>query len=91
MNRYTGPPNARVSLATAATIGWNPLARLPAMTAAQFLIDTSALGRHRGAGPVDLVLAATAELSGLTLLHHDRDFATIATVTGQSLRWYGTD
>ena len=53
--------------------------------------ELTALGQHRSAGPVDLVLAATAELSGLTLLHHDRDFATIATVTGQSLRWYGTD
>jgi predicted nucleic acid-binding protein len=53
--------------------------------------ELTALGQHRGAGPVDLVLAATAELSGLTLLHHDRDFTTIATVTGQSLRWYGTD
>jgi hypothetical protein len=25
------------------------------------------------------------------LLHHDRDFATIASVTGQALRWYGPD
>lgn len=48
-------------------------------------------GQHRGAGPVDLVVAATAELFGLTLLHHDRDFATIAGVTGQALRWYGPD
>jgi len=28
--------------------------------------------QHRSAGPVDLVVAATAELHGLTLLHHDR-------------------
>ncbi len=48
-------------------------------------------GQHRSAGPVDLVVAATAELFGLTLLHHDRDFATIAGVTGQYLRWYGPD
>jgi predicted nucleic acid-binding protein len=53
--------------------------------------DLTALGQHRGAGPVDLVVAATAELFGLTLLHHDRDFATIAGVTGQALRWYGPD
>jgi hypothetical protein len=26
---------------------------------------------------------------GLILLHHDRDFATIAGVTGQALRWFG--
>jgi predicted nucleic acid-binding protein len=48
-------------------------------------------GQHRSAGPVDLVVAATAELFGLTLLHHDRDFVTIAGVTGQALRWYGAD
>lgn len=53
--------------------------------------ELTALGQHRSAGPVDLVVAATAELFGLTLLHHDRDFATIAGVTGQSLRWYGPD
>jgi predicted nucleic acid-binding protein len=48
-------------------------------------------GQHRSAGPVDLMVAATAELFGLTLLHHDRDFSTIAGVTGQALRWYGAD
>jgi predicted nucleic acid-binding protein len=53
--------------------------------------DLTAAGQHRSAGPVDLVVAATAELFGLTLLHHDRDFATIAGVTGQALRWYGAD
>jgi predicted nucleic acid-binding protein len=53
--------------------------------------ELTALGQHRSAGPVDLVVAATAELFGLTLLHHDRDFAAIAGVTGQYLRWYGPD
>lgn len=40
---------------------------------------------------MDLVVAATAELHGLTLLHHDRDFDVVAGVTGQPLRWYGSD
>ncbi|MCJ1677236.1 PIN domain nuclease [Streptomyces sp. APSN-46.1] len=44
-------------------------------------------GEHRSAGPVDLLLAATAELSGLTLLHYDADFETIARVTGQLTKW----
>ncbi|MFF0432015.1 PIN domain nuclease [Streptomyces sp. NPDC004327] len=44
-------------------------------------------GEHRGAGPVDLLVAATAELSGLTLLHYERDFEAIARVTGQPTRW----
>jgi predicted nucleic acid-binding protein len=46
-------------------------------------------GQHRSAGPVDLVMAATAELHGLTLLHRDRDFDCIAAITGQALQWYG--
>ncbi|WP_282697041.1 PIN domain nuclease [Streptomyces sp. CC208A] len=40
-------------------------------------------GEHRSAGPVDLLVAAVAELSGLTLLHCDRDFEAIARHTGQ--------
>jgi predicted nucleic acid-binding protein len=46
-------------------------------------------GQHRGAGPVDLLIAATAELQGLTLLHRDHDFDCVAAVTGQPLQWYG--
>ena len=46
-------------------------------------------GQHRSAGPVDLVVAATAELRGLVLLHRDRDFECISAVTGQALQWYG--
>lgn len=49
----------------------------------------TAKGQHRSADPVDLVVAATAELQGLTLLHRDRDFTCIAAVTGQPLQWYG--
>nr|WP_223187835.1 PIN domain nuclease [Streptomyces sp. CBMA29] len=46
-------------------------------------------GEHRSAGAVDLIVAATAELQGLTLLHRDRDFECVAAVTGQALQWYG--
>lgn len=48
-------------------------------------------GQHRSAGAVDLIVAATAELQGLTLLHRDHDFACIAAVTGQALQWYGPE
>lgn len=48
-------------------------------------------GQHRSAGPVDLVVAATAELQGLTLLHRDRDFECVAAITGQALQWYGLE
>jgi predicted nucleic acid-binding protein len=44
-------------------------------------------GTHRSAGPVDLIVAATAEVHGLTLLHYDADFLQIAGVTGQPVHW----
>jgi predicted nucleic acid-binding protein len=40
-------------------------------------------GAHRSAGAVDLLIAATAERHHLTVLCDDRDFQTVATVTGQ--------
>lgn len=40
-------------------------------------------GQHRGPSIPDLIIAATAELAGLTVLHVDRDFDTIAALTGQ--------
>ena len=46
----------------------------------------TAKGEHRSAGTVDLLLAAVAEQAGLTLLHCDRDFETIARSTGQRVR-----
>ena len=73
------------------TFGWVPVHDRAYARALEVQGQLTDLGQHRGAGPVDLVVAATAELFGLTLLHHDRDFATIAGVTGQYLRWYGPD
>ena len=35
----------------------------------------------------DLIIAAAAELTGLTLLHYDPDFELIASVTGQRHEW----
>ncbi len=40
-------------------------------------------GRHRVASIPDLMVAATAEIAGLTVLHLDRDFDLIAEVTNQ--------
>ncbi|PXY26272.1 PIN domain-containing protein [Prauserella flavalba] len=47
----------------------------------------TAAGTHRSAGTVDLLLAATAELADLTLVHYDHDFEQIAEVTGQPVAW----
>jgi predicted nucleic acid-binding protein len=33
------------------------------------------------------VIAATAELSGATVLHYDIDYDRIAAITGQSTEW----
>jgi len=41
------------------------------------------LGQHRGPSIPDLLIAATAESAGLTVLHLDNDFEIIAEITGQ--------
>ena len=40
-------------------------------------------GRQRAPSIPDLLIAATAELAGLTVLHLDKDFELIAQLTGQ--------
>jgi len=47
-------------------------------------------GQHRAPSIPDLIIAATAELAGLTILHLDRDFEVIAAVTGQALERLNT-
>ncbi len=41
---------------------------------------------HRRVGLPDLLIAAAAELAELAVLHYDRDFELIASVTGQPVR-----
>lgn len=43
----------------------------------------AARGQHRAPSVPDLIIAATAELAELTVLHVDKDFELIADVTGQ--------
>lgn len=43
-------------------------------------------GQHRVPLP-DLIVAAVAEQAGMVLLHYDRDFDRIASVTGQAVEW----
>jgi predicted nucleic acid-binding protein len=40
-------------------------------------------GQHRAPSIPDLIIAAAAELAGLTVLHLDKDFEVIAGITGQ--------
>lgn len=43
-------------------------------------------GQHRLPLP-DLMIAATAEVHGATVLHYDHDYDLIAAVTGQPTQW----
>lgn len=47
-------------------------------------------GQHRAPSIPDLIIASTAELAGLTVLHIDKDFEVIAAVTGQALERLNT-
>jgi predicted nucleic acid-binding protein len=49
--------------------------------------ELAARGRHRAVPMPDLLVAATAERHGVTVLHYDADFEVIAEVTGQLTRW----
>ena len=44
-------------------------------------------GQHRGPGVSDLLIAATAETYGATVIHYDRDFDVIASITAQPVEW----
>ena len=42
-------------------------------------------GQHRGPSIPDLLIAATAELNGLTVLHVDANFTRISSISGQKV------
>ena len=42
---------------------------------------------HRSVKIPDLLVAATAELAGLTVLHYDEDYERVGAVTGQTTAW----
>jgi len=46
-------------------------------------VEVLTLLAHRGPSIPDLLIAATAELAGLTVLHLDKDFEVIGDITGQ--------
>jgi predicted nucleic acid-binding protein len=55
----------------------------------QLLLATQ--GDHRRVPPADLLIAASAELADVPLLHYDRDYERIAAVTGQRAAWFVPD
>jgi predicted nucleic acid-binding protein len=51
--------------------------------AVEILARLADRGQHRAPSIPALIIAATAELAGLTILHLDKDFEVIAAITGQ--------
>ncbi len=49
--------------------------------------ELASTSQHRNFRLPDLIIAATAELSGATVLHYDTDYDRIADVTGQPMEW----
>jgi predicted nucleic acid-binding protein len=49
--------------------------------------ELGAKSQHRQFALPDLIIAATAELNGATVLHYDRDYDRIAEITGQAMEW----
>lgn len=69
----------------------SPLASMPVEYATPAIEDRAVevqllladRGLHRAPSIPDLMIAATAELAGLVVLHLDKDFDLIASITGQ--------
>jgi len=69
-----------------AVFGWVPLSDGAWERADEVQQALTERGQHRSAGPVDLLIAATAEQQRLILLCDDKDFEVVASVTGQPVR-----
>jgi predicted nucleic acid-binding protein len=49
--------------------------------------ELAARSQHRHFRLPDLIIAATAELHGATVLHYDADYDRISAITGQPTEW----
>jgi predicted nucleic acid-binding protein len=70
-----------------ATFAWVAMPDRVFGRAAEIQDAMTARGTHRSAGAVDLLVAATAELNGLTLVHYDHDFDEVVRTTSQPAVW----
>lgn len=74
----------------AADLAWFPdfpLEKEAAAHAERIQAGLAERSGHRGARPIDLLIAAIADLNALVLLHYDRHFDQISRVTGQPTEW----
>ncbi len=63
------------------------LGRPAVQRAAEVQAMLGGASKHRGPNPVDLYVAAIAELNDTTVVHYDRHFDAIARITGQKTEW----
>jgi predicted nucleic acid-binding protein len=83
--------SARSAAELHASIGCPPLVSMPVEYLTSAIEDRAVAvqvaladrGQHRAPSIPDLLIAATAELAQLTVLHHDQDYELIADITGQ--------
>ncbi len=61
------------------------------LRAREVQLAMAASGDHRRVPAADLIIAVTAELADVPLVHYDRDYERIATVTKQQHLWFVPD
>lgn len=66
--------------------GWVPMNERAHQRADEVQQRLTEVGQHRSTGPVDLLIAATAERERLIVLCDDRDYEVVASVTGQPVK-----
>jgi len=71
----------------AASLALEPTLQQDLTRAIDVMEELAAKGRHRSVPLPDLIIAATGERSGLTLMHYDEDFDRIASITKQPTEW----
>jgi len=90
MEWITGAADAQAA-ATLATVikghRWFDVTASAMDRAVEVYLQLAAKGQHRKFSLPDLIIAATAEQNGATVLHYDSDYDRIAAITGQPVEW----
>ena len=81
-----GPEDYAVRKEALRSLPWLPTTTRVGEIALATQERLAAQGHHRRPIP-DLLIAATAQVHGATVLHYDKDFDIIAKVTGQPTQW----
>lgn len=81
-----GPADYEARLAGLGSMVWLPVNAEVTRTAVDIQRRLATKGQHRRPIP-DLLIAATALEHEAVVLHYDKDFDLIASVTGQPARW----